>query len=172
MSEHQHNHEHLVAVDENGNEIVFAVLQRFEANDKRFVLFAEEKEGGSEVQAAVIVEDAEGNEELEPVTDEADQEAVNAILEKLANEADDEDEAYITVEDANGNEITFTVVAKFSIGDKKYVAFVDENEEQPELQVATLTENESGEQGLAPVETEEEFVKVQEVLNEILSEEQ
>lgn len=170
MSEHEHNHEHLVAVDENGNEIVFAVLQRFEANDKRFVLFAEEKEGGSEVQAAVIVEDEEGNEELEPVTEEADQEAVNAILEQLANATDeeDDDEAYITVEDAEGNEITFTVVAKFSIGDKNYVAFVDENEEQPELQVATLTENGSGEQGLAPVETEEEFVKVQEVLNEIL----
>jgi len=166
----EHNHEHLVAVDENGNEIVFAVIERFEANDKNFILFAEEKEGGSEVQAAVIVVDAEGNEDLQPIESPEDQAAVAEVLERLSNGVDEEASAeHIVAVDDNGNEIKFVVIARFTVGEKTYVAFVEEEVEEPELQVAIITENEAGEQGLAPIESDEEFEKVQEILTEILS---
>lgn len=170
MSEHQHNHEHLVAVDENGNEIVFAVIQRFEANGKSFVLFAEEKEGGAEIQAAVVVTDENGVEDLQPITEEADHAAVGEVLEALAAQQDDEVESeHIVAVDENGNEIHFVVIARFTVGDKTYVAFVEEGVEQPDLQVAEITENEAGEQGLSPIESEEEFEKVQSIVQEILS---
>lgn len=166
----EHNHEHLVAVDENGNEIVFAVIERFEANDKNFILFAEEKEGGSEVQAAVIVLDAEGNEDLQPIESPEDQAAVAEVLERLSNGVDEEASAeHIVAVDDNGNEIKFVVIARFTVGEKTYVAFVEEEVEEPELQVAIITENEAGEQGLAPIESDEEFEKVQEILSKILS---
>jgi len=165
----EHNHEHLVAVDENGNEIVFAVIERFEANGKNFILFAEEKEGGSEVQAAVIVVDAEGNEDLQPVESPEDQAVVAEVLERLSNNIDEENAEHIVAVDENGNEITFVVIARFTVEDKTYVAFVEEEVENPELQVAIIKENETGEQGLAPIESDEEFEKVQEILNEILS---
>lgn len=165
----EHNHEHLVAVDENGNEIVFAVIERFEANGKNFILFAEEKEGGSEVQAAVIVVDAEGNEDLQPVESPEDQAVVAEVLERLSNNIDEENAEHIVAVDENGDEITFVVIARFTVEDKTYVAFVEEEVENPELQVAIIKENEAGEQGLAPIESDEEFEKVQEILNEILS---
>ncbi|MBM7697927.1 DUF1292 domain-containing protein [Kurthia huakuii] len=165
----EHNHEHLVAVDENGNEIVFAVIERFEANGKDFILFAEEKEGGSEVQAAVIVVDADGNEDLQPVESSEDQAVVAEVLERLSNGVDEENAEHIVAVDDNGNEITFVVIARFTVEDKTYVAFVEEEVENPELQVAIIRENEAGEQGLAPIESDEEFEKVQEILTEILS---
>lgn len=88
MSE-QHNHDHIVAIDENGNEIVFAVITRVfsEEFDKEYVLFAEHAEADEqvEVQAAAVLPGEDG-EELVGIETDAEWEFIESVLRELDEE--------------------------------------------------------------------------------------
>lgn len=88
MSE-QHNHDHIVAIDENGNEIVFAVITRVfsEEFDKEYVLFAEHAEADEqvEVQAAAVLPGEDG-EELVGIETDAEWEFIENVLRELDEE--------------------------------------------------------------------------------------
>lgn len=90
--EHEHNHEHIVAIDEDGNEIVYAVITRAHSEElnKDFVLFAEhsDSEEAVEVQAAQIVQGDEG-ESLIGVEDDADWDFIESVLRELDEEEDE-----------------------------------------------------------------------------------
>lgn len=93
MSE-QHNHEHIVAIDENGNEIVFAVITRVysEEFDKEYVLFAEHAESDEavEVQAAAVLPGEDG-EELVGIETDAEWEFIEQVLQELDDVEEVED---------------------------------------------------------------------------------
>lgn len=88
MSEH-HDHDHIVAIDENGNEIVFAVITRVfsEEFDKEYVLFAEHAEADEavEVQAAAVLPGEDG-EELVGIETDAEWEFIENVLRELDEE--------------------------------------------------------------------------------------
>ncbi|GEK33334.1 DUF1292 domain-containing protein [Kurthia sibirica] len=88
----EHDHEHIVAIDEDGNEIVYAVITRAHSEElqKDFVLFAEhsDSEEAVEVQAAQIIQGEDG-ESLVGVEDDADWDFIEAVLKEL-DEAEDE----------------------------------------------------------------------------------
>lgn len=93
MSE-QHNHEHIVAIDEKGNEIVFAVITRVfsEEFNKEYVLFAEHAESNEpvEVQAAAVLPGKDG-EELVGIETDAEWEFIEAVLQELDDVEEVED---------------------------------------------------------------------------------
>ncbi|MBG9979700.1 DUF1292 domain-containing protein [Facklamia sp. DSM 111018] len=85
---------------------------------------------------------------------------------------------YITVVDEEGNEALYEVLFTFDSEDfgKSYVliypAGVSE-EEDVELQAFSFVENEDGTSGdLQPIETEEEWDMIEEVLNTFIEEEE
>ena len=93
MSE-EHNHEHIVAIDENGNEIVYAVITRVysEEFEKEYVLFAEHSDSDEpvEVQAAIVVEDEEGDRLVGIESDsDAEWEFIESVLYEIADEEEE-----------------------------------------------------------------------------------
>ena len=91
----EHNHEHIVAINENGNEIVFAVISRVysEELDKNYVLFAEHADSDEavEVQAAEVIEHEDGDDELVGIDPESDKEweFIESVLAELADEEEE-----------------------------------------------------------------------------------
>ncbi|MBQ0138513.1 MAG: DUF1292 domain-containing protein [Kurthia sp.] len=88
----QHDHEHIVAIDENGKEIVFAVITRAysEEFDKEYVLFAEHSHSDEpvEVQAAAVLPGEDG-EELVGIETDAEWEFIESVLAELDAEEED-----------------------------------------------------------------------------------
>ncbi|MBW8348201.1 DUF1292 domain-containing protein [Bacillus sp. IITD106] len=89
-------------------------------------------------------------------------------------------EKHITVVDENGNEQLYEVLFTFDSEEfnKSYVLYFpvgaeeDENEEI-EIHASAYTPNEEGEEGsLQPIETDEEWEMIEEMLNTFLDEEE
>jgi uncharacterized protein YrzB (UPF0473 family) len=104
--------------------------------------------------------------------------AKNNEVENMANEH--ENHQHITVVDEDGNEQLFEVLFTFESDefDKSYVLYYpigadeDENEEI-EIHASSYTQLENGEEGdLQPIETEEEWDMIEEMLNTFLDEEE
>lgn len=89
----------------------------------------------------------------------------------------EEDHEYITIVDEEGNEILYEILFTFESSDynKNYVLMYpagSSEEEDIELQAYAYTEAEDGTSGaLQPIETDEEWDMVEEVLNTFLAEE-
>lgn len=84
---------------------------------------------------------------------------------------------YITIVDENGNEDLFEILFSFESEDygKSYVFIFPAgtaDDEEVELQAYSYTENETGKEGdLEPIESEEEWDMVEEVLNTFMQDE-
>lgn len=73
------------------------------------------------------------------------------------------------VQDENGNEVKMTILFTFDAPDgKQYVIFT--NPENPDEEVYASAYNESGD--LLPIESDEEWEMVEEVLNTFLADEE
>lgn len=90
----------------------------------------------------------------------------------------DHSENYITVYDEEGNESLYEILFTFHSDDyeKDYVFFYPAGtleDDDVELMAYSYEENESGEQGeLQPIETDEEWDMIEEVLNTFLMDEE
>ena len=84
---------------------------------------------------------------------------------------------YITIVDENGNEDLFEILFSFESEDfgKSYVLLFPagtSEDEEVELQAYSYVEHESGKEGdLEPIESEEEWDMVEEVLNTFMQDE-
>jgi uncharacterized protein YrzB (UPF0473 family) len=89
------------------------------------------------------------------------------------------EEKYFTVVDEEGNEELHEILFTFDSDEfnKSYVLYfpvgADDENEEIEIHASVLVPNEEGEEGsLQPVETEEEWDMIEEVLNTFLAEEE
>ncbi|AQY51220.1 hypothetical protein PWEIH_11845 [Listeria weihenstephanensis FSL R9-0317] len=91
---HEHDHEHITVVDEDGNEELYAVLFSFNSDEfeKSYVLYypeSSDEDEEIELQASSFIENEDGTQgELKPVETE---EEWDMIEEVLATFLDDED---------------------------------------------------------------------------------
>ena len=79
--------------DENGNEILFELLERYETDENVYVAITEYRdddedivEGDFEVIILKVVDDGDGNEYLEEIQDEMEYEQVSDILMAMVEE--------------------------------------------------------------------------------------
>ena len=79
--------------DDDGKEIEFELLERYETDDAVYVAITEYRddaedivEGDFEVIILKVVEDADGNEYLEEITDDMEYEQVSDILMSMVEE--------------------------------------------------------------------------------------
>lgn len=96
------------------------------------------------------------------------------------HEHDNEDHQHITVVDEDGNEQLYEVLFTFESEDfgKSYVLYYpigagEDEDESIEIYASAYVENEDGTEGdLQPIETDEEWEMIEEMLNTFLDEEE
>lgn len=76
----------IVLKDENGDEVEFEVITKFDIEDKEYVIVASMEESETEAIALKIIKDEEGNEVLATVEDEDEFEMVAEAYEAIFNE--------------------------------------------------------------------------------------
>ncbi|EUJ51619.1 DUF1292 domain-containing protein [Paenilisteria rocourtiae] len=93
---HEHDHEHITVVDENGNEELYAVLFSFNSDEfeKSYVLYypeSAEDEEEIELQASSFIENEDGTQgELKPVETEEEWDMIEEVLATFLEDEDAE----------------------------------------------------------------------------------
>lgn len=158
---------------EDGNKQQCKVVLTFDSDEHSYVIYSFIDEEGNEsedVSALRYELDDEGNmTDFSDLETEEEWEMVEEVLNTFIADSNDEDSEFFTVTDENDQELLCEVLYKFELKEfgKHYVLYsvAEEDEEIGELFAAEYTPGENGEVAqLHPIETEEEWEKVEEQL--------
>ncbi len=165
-------------IGENGKEQKCRVVFTFDAEEKSYVLFSLIDEDGQEMPGDIsaMTYDYDDNTEemtnLQPVETEAEWEMINEVVLTLLEEFE-EGPQLITVTDENGTDQVCEVIHTFSSEQfgKSYVLYVAATDEPIEERDIFAAQYVSGNDGtieeLLPIESEEEWAFVEDVLNDL-----
>ncbi|MGE7998834.1 DUF1292 domain-containing protein [Lysinibacillus sp. NPDC093190] len=165
-------------VGENGKEQKCRVVFTFDAEEKSYVLFSLIDEEGNEIPgdiSAMTFDYDDNNGEmtnLQPVETDAEWEMINEVVLTLLDEFEEETQLF-TITDENGADQVCEVIHTFSSEQfgKSYVLYVlatDEPIEERDIFAAQyVSENDGTIDDLLPIETDEEWAFVEDVLNEL-----
>ncbi|MFF2175269.1 DUF1292 domain-containing protein [Lysinibacillus sp. NPDC058147] len=165
-------------VGENGKEQKCRVVFTFDAEEKSYVLFSLIDEEGNEIPGDIsaMTFDYDDNTgemtNLQPVETEAEWEMINEVVLTLLDEFEEESQLF-TITDENGADQVCEVIHTFSSEQfgKSYVLYVLVTDEPIEERDIFAAQYVSGNDGtiddLLPIETDEEWTFVEDVLNEL-----
>lgn len=165
-------------VGENGKEQKCRVVFTFDADEKSYVLFSLIDEEGNEIPgdiSAMTFDYDDNNGEmtnLQPVETDAEWEMINEVVLTLLDEFDEEPQLF-TITDEDGADQVCEVIHTFSSEQfgKSYVLYVLATDEPIEERDIFASQYVSGNDGtideLLPIETDEEWAFVEDVLNEL-----
>lgn len=165
-------------VGENGKEQKCRVVFTFDAEEKSYVLFSLIDEEGNEIPGDIsaMTFDYDDNTgemtNLQPVETEAEWEMINEVVLTLLDEFEEESQLF-TITDENGSDQVCEVIHTFSSEQfgKSYVLYVLVTDEPIEERDIFAAQYVSGNDGtiddLLPIETDEEWAFVEDVLNEL-----
>lgn len=174
--------ERLYIQGEDDNEIELVIVKRFEANDKKYIIFyaTNDPQVGNDLQAATLVPTENGTEAFGEIETQEEMDMINDVLNDLVESGEfvpedgqghdhDHDHEHhnhehLYAEDEDGNEIVFAIERRLDINGKQYIVYYDENAEQPEMLVSEIVTTENG-QELFDVETDEEMALIDEALH-------
>lgn len=171
--------ERLYLHNDAGQEIELVVVKRFEANDKKYIIFyaTNDEAVGNEIQAATLVPTENGGEAFGEIETQQEMDLINDMLNDLVESGEFEPEEgqghehehehnheHLYAEDENGNEIVFAIERRLEIDGKNYIIYYYESETQPVMQAAELVDTENG-QELFPVDSDEELALIDKVLH-------
>ncbi|WP_010288052.1 DUF1292 domain-containing protein [Kurthia massiliensis] len=172
--------ERLYIAGEDNNEIELVIVKRFEANDKKYIIFyaTNDPQVGNDLQAATLVPTENGTEAFGEIETQEEMDLINEVLNDLVesgefvpeegqghdHDHDHHDHEHLYAEDEDGNEIVFAVERRLEINGKQYIVYYDESEAQPRMQVSELVETADGTE-LFDVETDEEMALIDEALH-------
>ncbi len=163
---------------EGGKEQKCRVVFTFDAEDKSYVLFSLVDDKGQEIPGDIsaMTFDYDDNTgemaNLQPVETDAEWEMINEVVLTLLDEFDAEPQL-ITVTNEDGTDQICEVIHTFSSEQfgKSYVLYVpatDEPKEERDIFAAQyLSGNDGSIEELLPIETDEEWAFVEDVLNEL-----
>lgn len=158
---------------EDGKDVRCKVIMTFDSDDYSYVLYSVVDDLGNETEeiSALRFElDDEGNmNDFASLETEEEWDMVSEVFNTMLGEEDDEEGEFFTVTDENGEEFVCEALHRFELKEfgKSYVLYsiADEDEEIGELFAAAYTPGENGEVvELHPIETDEEWEKVEEQL--------
>ena len=165
-------------VGENGKEQKCRVVFTFDADEKSYVLFSLIDEDGNEIPgdiSAMTFDYDDNNGEmtnLQPVETDAEWEMINEVVLTLLDEFEEEPQLF-TITDEDGADQVCEVIHTFTSEQfgKSYVLYVLATDEPIEERDIFASQYVSGNDGtideLLPIETDEEWVFVEDVLNEL-----
>ncbi|MFJ3386552.1 DUF1292 domain-containing protein [Lysinibacillus sp. NPDC086135] len=165
-------------VGENGKEQKCRVVFTFDADEKSYVLFSLIDENGNEIPgdiSAMTFDYDDNNGEmtnLQPVETDAEWEMINEVVLTLLDEFEEEPQLF-TITDEDGADQVCEVIHTFSSEQfgKSYVLYVLAMDEPIEERDIFASQYVSGNDGtideLLPIETDEEWAFVEDVLNEL-----
>ncbi|MFJ8100952.1 DUF1292 domain-containing protein [Lysinibacillus sp. NPDC096212] len=165
-------------VGENGKEQKCRVVFTFDADEKSYVLFSLIDEDGNEIPgdiSAMTFDYDDNNGEmtnLQPVETDAEWEMINEVVLTLLDEFEEEPQLF-TITDEDGADQVCEVIHTFSSEQfgKSYVLYVLATDEPIEERDIFASQFVSGNDGtideLLPIETDEEWAFVEDVLNEL-----
>lgn len=165
-------------VSENGEEQKCRVVFTFDADEKSYVLFSLIDENGNEIPgdiSAMTFDYDDNNGEmtnLQPVETDAEWEMINEVVLTLLDEFEEEPQLF-TITDEDGADQVCEVIHTFSSEQfgKSYVLYVLATDEPIEERDIFASQYVSGNDGtideLLPIETDEEWAFVEDVLNEL-----
>ncbi|MFJ7888659.1 DUF1292 domain-containing protein [Lysinibacillus xylanilyticus] len=165
-------------VGENGKEQKCRVVFTFDADEKSYVLFSLIDEEGNEIPgdiSAMTFDYDDNNGEmtnLQPVETDAEWEMINEVVLTLLDEFEEEPQLF-TITDEDGADQVCEVIHTFSSEQfgKSYVLYVLATDEPIEERDIFASQYVSGNDGmideLLPIETDEEWAFVEDVLNEL-----
>jgi len=165
-------------IDENGKEQHCHVVFTFDAADKSYVLFSMLDANGEEIPgdlSAMTFDYDDNNGEmtnLQPVKTDAEWEMINEVVLTLLDEFEEEPQL-ITVINEDGTDQVCEVIHTFTSEQfgKSYVLYVpatDEPMDEREIFASQyLAGNDGSIEELLPIETDEEWVYVEDILNEL-----
>lgn len=165
-------------VGENGKEQKCRVVFTFDADEKSYVLFSLIDEDGNEIPgdiSAMTFDYDDNNGEmtnLQPVETDAEWEMINEVVLTLLDEFEEEPQLF-TITDEDGADQVCEVIHTFSSEQfgKSYVLYVQATDEPIEERDIFASQYVSGNDGtideLLPIETDEEWAFVEDVLNEL-----
>lgn len=165
--------EYFTLQKEDGTEQLCRVLFTFDSDEHSYVLFTlvGEEDSGLTALRFITNEDGEmiGFEDIE--TDE-EWAMVEEVMNTLVDEFNEDQNNYITITDEDGEEIVCRILHRFEIEgyDKQYLfyGFVDEESEENEIFASAFIANEEGIiVDLLPIETDEEWVLIEEELKSL-----
>ncbi|QDP99493.1 DUF1292 domain-containing protein [Lysinibacillus fusiformis] len=164
--------------NEDGKEQKCRVVFTFDAEEKSYVLFSLIDADGNEIPgdiSAMTFDYDDNNGEmtnLQPVETEAEWEMINEVVLTLLDEFEEEP-LLITVTDEEGNDQVCEVIHTFASEQfgKSYVLYVpatDEPFEERDIFAAHYVPGKDGNiEELLPIETDEEWIFVEDKLNEL-----
>ncbi|KMY30405.1 DUF1292 domain-containing protein [Lysinibacillus xylanilyticus] len=165
-------------VGENGKEQKCRVVFTFDADEKSYVLFSLIDEEGNEIPgdiSAMTFDYDDNNGEMTnllPVETDAEWEMINEVVLTLLDEFEEEPQLF-TITDEDGADQVCEVIHTFSSEQfgKSYVLYVLATDEPIEERDIFASQYVSGNDGtideLLPIETDEEWAFVEDVLNEL-----
>ncbi|MFJ7184207.1 DUF1292 domain-containing protein [Lysinibacillus xylanilyticus] len=165
-------------VGENGKEQKCRVVFTFDSDEKSYVLFSLIDEEGNEIPgdiSAMTFDYDDNNGEmtnLQPVETDAEWEMINEVVLTLLDEFEEEPQLF-TITDEDGADQVCEVIHTFSSEQfgKSYVLYVLATDEPIEERDIFASQYVSGNDGtideLLPIETDEEWAFVEDVLNEL-----
>ncbi|MFJ8516339.1 DUF1292 domain-containing protein [Lysinibacillus xylanilyticus] len=165
-------------VGENGKEQKCRVVFTFDADEKSYVLFSLIDEEGNEIPgdiSAMTFDYDDNNGEmtnLQPVETDAEWEMINEVVLTLLDEFEEEPQLF-TITDEDGADQVCEVIHTFSSEQfgKSYVLYVLATDEPIEERDIFASQYVSGNDGtideLLPIETDEEWAFVEDILNEL-----
>lgn len=165
-------------VGENGKEQKCRVVFTFDSEEKSYVLFSLIDEDGHEIPgdiSAMTFDYDDNNGEmtnLQPVETDAEWEMINEVVLTLLDEFEEEPQLF-TITDEDGTDQVCEVIHTFSSEQfgKSYVLYVLATDEPIEERDIFASQYVSGNDGtideLLPIETDEEWAFVEDVLNEL-----
>lgn len=165
-------------IGENGKEQKCRVVFTFDAEEKSYVLFSLIDEAGNEIPgdiSAMTFDYDDNNGEmtnLQPVETEAEWEMINEVVLTLLDEFEEEPQLFTITDEAGADQVC-EVIHTFSSEQfgKSYVLYVLATDEPIEDRDIFASQYVSGNDGtiedLLPIETDEEWAFVEDVLNEL-----
>jgi len=165
-------------IGENGKEQKCRVVFTFDAEGKSYVLFSLIDEAGNEIPgdiSAMTFDYDDNNGEmtnLQPVETEAEWEMINEVVLTLLDEFEEEPQLFTITDEAGADQVC-EVIHTFSSEQfgKSYVLYVLATDEPIEDRDIFASQYVSGNDGtiedLLPIETDEEWAFVEDVLNEL-----
>lgn len=165
-------------IGEDGKEQKCRVVFTFDAEEKSYVLFSLMDEAGNEIPGDISAMTFEYDDNtgemtnLMPVETEAEWEMINEVVLTLLDEFEEEPQL-ITVTDEEGKDQICEVIHTFSSEQfgKSYVLYspaTDEPIEERDIFAAQyLSGNDGAIEELLPIETDEEWIFVEDILNEL-----
>ena len=158
---------------EDGGEQLCRVVFTFDAEEHSYVLFSLVDEDGTQhSDVSALRYELDENGEMAGFTDiETDEEwaMVEEVMNTLIDEFSEDQSKYITITDEDGEEVQCEIFHRFEIPgyDKQYLfyGYADLEGEHAEIFASAYESDETGAvTDLIPVESEDEWAKIEEVL--------